>query len=130
LTYLFSLDVSFKWLVDGSEIVFMSTRGPMGRTQLCFMQEDGSQQRCVTDARYQTADPTWLDDQDMVLFASWQDSRYSNVFSLQYRTMEMTRIAPAKGYQSQPLPQPVVLPKSTPDAELFVARAEGVRRNP
>mgnify|MGYP001583906008 CR=1 FL=1 len=110
LTYLRSADSRPQWSNKGEQIVFLSTRGPVGRTQLFIMKEDGSQLQSLSDARFQVDNATWLLDDSGLLFVSWQ-SGVSNVYSVDVKTGEQIAISPAKGYQSQPLPEPAVLPK-------------------
>lgn len=102
-------DVQPKWSVSGDAILFMSSRGQFGRTQICLMQEDGTEQRCITDSRYQSADPTWLTD-NSILHSNWNGKRFANIYVLDLTTEQLTPVAPAKGYQSQPQPRPVALP--------------------
>ncbi|MDX2368359.1 MAG: DUF5050 domain-containing protein [Colwellia sp.] len=111
LTYLRSADSRPQWSNKGDQIVFLSTRGPVGRTQLFIMKEDGSQLKSLSDGRFQVDDATWLLDDSGLLFVSWQQGRVSNVYSVDVKTGEQIAISPAKGYQSQPLPEPAALPK-------------------
>lgn len=116
LTTLSTSDVEPKWSADGTQILFLSTRGQYGRTQLCLMKEDGSKQRCITDSRYQVADPYWLTDHS-ILHSNWHGKRFSNVFILELGSEKLQALSPAQGYQSQPMPKPVVLPnKMSPGA--------------
>jgi Tol biopolymer transport system component len=110
LTDLRAADSRPKWSNNGDQIVFLSTRGPVGRTQLFIMKEDGSQLKKLSDARFQVDDATWLFDDSGLLFVSWL-SGVSNVYSVDVKTGELIVISPAKGYQSQPLPEPAALPK-------------------
>ncbi|MFT7430749.1 MAG: Tol biopolymer transport system component [Colwellia sp.] len=110
LTHLKAADSRPQWSNKGDEIVFLSTRGALGRTQLFIMKEDGSQPKSLSDARFQVDDATWLLDDSGLLFVSWQRG-VSNVYSVDMKTGKQIAISPAKGYQSQPLPEPVVLPK-------------------
>lgn len=112
LTHLPSSDSLPQWSHQTGEILFLSTRGPYGRTQLHTMKEDGSQQRSFTDARHQTDDAIWLADDSGILMVSWQGGRYSNVFVLNLADNRLWAVSPAKGYQSQPMPEPAVLPIS------------------
>lgn len=114
LTHLPSSDSQPQWSNQTGEILFLSTRGPNGRTQLHIMKEDGSQQRSFTDAQYQIDDATWLADDSGILMVSWQGGRYSNVFALDLTDNELWAVSPAKGFQSQPVPEPAALPKSIP----------------
>ncbi|GGD63080.1 TolB family protein [Lacimicrobium alkaliphilum] len=114
LTDLPSSDSQPQWSNTTGEILFLSTRGPHGRTQLHIMKEDGSQQRSFTDAQYQIDDAIWLADDSAILMVSWQGGRYSNVYALNLSGNTLWAIAPAKGYQSQPLPEPAALPTTVP----------------
>ena len=110
LTFLPAADSRPQWSNKGDQIVFLSTRGSVGRTQLFIMKEDGSQLESLSDGRSQVDDATWLFDDSGLLFVSWQ-SGVSNVYSVDVKTGEQIAISPAKGYQSQPLPEPAALPK-------------------
>ncbi len=109
LTFLPTADSRPQWSNKGDQIVFLSTRGPVGRTQLFIMKEDGSQLESLSDGRFQVDDATWLLDDSGLLFVSWQQG-VSNVYSVDVKTGEQIAISPAKGYQSQPLPEPAALP--------------------
>lgn len=113
LTHLHASDSQPQWSHHSDSILFLSTRGPHGRTQLHIMKEDGSQQRSYSDAQYQVDDATWLADDSGILMVSWQGGRYSNVVVLDLAEKTLSVIAPANGYQSQPFPKPVVLPESS-----------------
>lgn len=110
LTFLPTADSRPQWSNKGDQIVFLSTRGSVGRTQLFIMKEDGSQLESLSDGRFQVDDATWLLDDSGLLFVSWQQG-VSNVYSVEVKTGEQIAISPAKGYQSQPLPEPAALPK-------------------
>ncbi|SEK41411.1 WD40-like Beta Propeller Repeat [Colwellia chukchiensis] len=111
LTDLKAADSRPKWSNKGDKIVFLSTRGPLGRTQLFTMKEDGSQLKSLTDARYQVDDAIWQLDDNALFFVSWQNGQGSNVYWLELSTDKQRAISPAKGYQSQPIPEPAALPK-------------------
>jgi Tol biopolymer transport system component len=129
ITNLPNLDVEPNWSHDGKHILFLSARGQLGRTQLCLMQEDGSQQHCLTDERYQIADARWLDDDSGILLINWQETRYSNVYLLDVHDGQLTVVSPANGYQSQPVPRPAVLPNTAPATGSFTASLADFRRN-
>lgn len=109
LTNLPSSDSQPKWSNSGEKIVFQSTRGSLGRTQLFIMKEDGSQPYSITDGRFQTDDATWLHDDSAILYVSWKNGGISNVFLANLETGKFSVVAPAKGYQSQPIQEPAVL---------------------
>ena len=109
ITNLPSADSQPKWSHRGEHIVFLSTRGASGRTQIFIMKKDGSQLQSITDNRYQVGDVTWLDDDSGLLYVSWQRGRVSNVFFADLVTGQQTIVTPAKGFQSQPLIVPAVL---------------------
>ena len=102
-------DVQPKWSATGDKIVFLSNRGQYGRSQICLMQEDGTEQRCITDSRYQAADPIWLTD-SRILHSNWNGKRFANIYVLDLATEQLTPVAPAAGYQNNPKPRPAVLP--------------------
>lgn len=110
ITQLRTSDIEPKWSHDGKQLLFLSTRGQYGRTQLCLMQEDGTQQRCLTDERYQVADAIWFDGGRRILHSNWFGSPYSNIFVLDVNSSQLSAVSPAKGYQSEPKASPVVLP--------------------
>ncbi|WP_241264354.1 TolB family protein [Bowmanella dokdonensis] len=109
LTDLPSSDIGPIWSSDGALISFLSTRGPHGRTQLYLMKEDGSDQHSITDGVNQVDDPVWLDENSM-LMVSWRGNRFSNLYLVDLKTRTWRPLAPVDGYQSQPLPEPVLLP--------------------
>lgn len=111
LTNLPSADSRPRWSNQGEEIVFLSTRGPTGRTQIFIMEEDGSQQQGISDNRYQVNDAEWLDDDSGILYVSWQRGGVSNVFLADLKSGKHDVISPADGYQSQPLLEPAVFSK-------------------
>lgn len=113
LTHTYTSDVQPKWSASGDVIMFMSNRGQYGRTQICLMQEDGTEQRCITDSRYQAGDPTWLND-NSILHSNWNGKRFSNIYLLDLGTEQLIPLAPAIGYQSQPIPRPELLPNKKP----------------
>ncbi|GGO74142.1 TolB family protein [Bowmanella pacifica] len=102
LTFLASSDIEPSWSNDGKKILFLSTRGVQGRTQVYVMNSDGTNPQAVTDGSYQVADPAWLPNDRQVLLASWQGKKHSNIYYVNLHTRTMQAIAPAKGYQSQP----------------------------
>ncbi|MGB1262870.1 MAG: TolB family protein [Cognaticolwellia sp.] len=110
LTFFKTADSRPQWSHKGDEIVFLSTRGAQGRTQLFIMKEDGSQPKSLSDASFQVDDATWLLDDSGLLFVSWQQG-VSNVHLVDVKSGKEIAISPAKGYQSQPLPEPAVLSK-------------------
>lgn len=107
LTDLATNDLAPVWSHDGQNIAFVSTRGDFARTQVCTMNVDGSEQECITDARYQSEEPTWLEDDSGLLFTSWEGARVSNVFLYDSKTLEYAPLSPADGYQNKPAPRPV-----------------------
>ncbi|RLQ20382.1 hypothetical protein DWB85_17965 [Seongchinamella sediminis] len=106
LTDLPASDSNPVWSGDGSQISFLSTRGPYGRTQLFVMKEDGSDPRSITDGQSQVGDPVWLDDDGHMLLVQWQGNQSANVCSLDLATGELIPLAPAQGFQSEPKPAP------------------------
>ncbi len=126
LTHLPASDTQPQWSHHSGQILFLSTRGPFGRSQLYVMKEDGSQQRSYSDAQYQVDDATWLADDSGILMVSWQGRRYSNVVALDFSDDSLSVVSPADGYQSQPLPEPVALPQSSKQ----VARASALQPLP
>lgn len=100
-------DIEPKWSNDGQQIMFLSTRGEHGRTRICLMKNNGTEQRCITDSRYQIADANWLAD-GRILHSNWYGKRYSNVYTLDISSLELNAIAPEKGYQNQPKLRPKV----------------------
>ena len=129
ITHLSTSNVEPKWSHDGKQLLFLSARGQFGRTQLCLMQEDGSQQRCLTDERYQITDANWIDDDQGILHSNWFGTRYANIYLLDVNSSELTAISPAKGYQSQAFPRPVVLPNTVASWSRLAALPDGTRRN-
>lgn len=109
LTNLPSVDSHPEWSADGNNIVFLSARGTSGRTQLFIMKEDGTHQQAITDAQFQVADPTWINEGRGLLYVSWQVGRVSNVFYTDLETGKHLVVSPAKGYQSEPKLEPAVL---------------------
>ena len=101
ITHLASSDIEPIWSHDGKQLLFLSMRGRFGRTQLCIMQEDGSQQRCLTDEHHQTADAQWLDNDQGILHSNWFGMRYPNILLLDLKTTTLKVVSPAKGYQTQ-----------------------------
>ncbi|MDF2177049.1 DUF5050 domain-containing protein [Aliiglaciecola sp. CAU 1673] len=112
LTHLHTSDIQPVWSNSGEYISFLSTRGPHGRTQLYIMREDGSDQTSITDGLSQVDNPTWFSDESRMLLVSWQGNWYSNVYVVDLESGALRIVVPAKGYQSQPLPEPVLLPLS------------------
>jgi Tol biopolymer transport system component len=129
ITYLSTSDVEPKWSNDGKHLLFLSTRGQFGRTQLCLMKEDGSQQRCLTDDRHQIADAIWLNDGQGILHTNWRGTRYSNVFLLDVNSNQLIAVSPAKGYQSHPQPRPALLPNNLSSTSSLTASVVDTRRN-
>jgi TolB protein len=113
LTNLPSADSRPRWSKQGEDIVFLSTRGPSGRTQVFIMKEDGSQQQGITDNRFQVNDAEWLDDGTGIIYVSWQRGGVSNVFLADLKSGKQDVISPANGYQSQPLLEPAVFSKQS-----------------
>lgn len=110
LTNLPSADARPRWSNQGNEIVFLSTRGPSGRTQVFIMNEDGSRQHGITDNRFQVNDAEWLDE-NRLIYVSWERGNVSNVFLTNIKSGVHYAVSPANGYQSQPLLEPVVFSK-------------------
>jgi Tol biopolymer transport system component len=121
-------DVNPVWSTSGNSIAFMSNRGQYGRTQICIMKEDGSEQRCITDSRYQASDPIWLTD-NSILHSNWNGKRFANVYLLDITTEQITPVAPATGYQTQPQPRPAVLPSEIAHEHRLQHDDSGIRRN-
>jgi TolB protein len=122
-------DVEPHWSHNGNQLLFLSTRGQFGRTQLCLMKEDGTQQRCLTDERYQIADPIWLDNDQGILHSNWFGSPYSNIYLLDVNSSRLSAISPAKGYQSEPKASPAVLPHNVSYLSGLAISDKGTRRN-
>lgn len=130
ISHLSTSDVEPKWSNDGKHIMFLSTRGQFGRTQLCLMKEDGSQQRCLTDAHHQIADAVWLEGDQRILHTNWRGTRYSNVFLLDVSNNQLLAVSPAAGYQNHPQPRPALLPNNLSSTSSVMAMLNDTRRKP